>query len=190
LWHGVARFSLGFSSADNRRNRKIAERARCYSAKKFDAALRPSFEEFYTLEMTLRSLVLLIPLLLAGCVNESASYAASGSDQALTVLVTQDYFWSRQAGVRLVASRLPDCQRQFDLGKAPLADLNVELFSTGPDTFLLRSGDAMWQVETQGCTKLPPPSDNVQAQPIGVFHLDGAKKLVFERAEGAVAASQ
>jgi hypothetical protein len=153
-------------------------------------ALRPSFEEFYTLEMTLRSLVLLLPLLLAGCVNESASYAVSGSDQALTVLVTQDYFWSKQAGVRLVASRLPDCQRQFDLGKAPLADLNVELFSTGQDTFLLRSGDAMWQVETQGCTKLPPPADNVQAQPIGVFHLDGAKKLVFERAEGAVAASQ
>jgi hypothetical protein len=153
-------------------------------------ALRPRFEEFYTPEMTRRFLVLLTPLLLAGCVNESASYAVSGGDQSLTVLVTQDYFWSRQAGVRLVASRLPDCQRQFDLGKTPLADLNVELFSTGENSFLLRSGDEMWQVETQGCTRLPPPSDNVQAQPIGVFHLDGAKKLVFERAEGAAAASQ
>jgi hypothetical protein len=153
-------------------------------------ALRPRFEEFYTPEMTRRFLLLLTPLLLAGCVNETASYAVNGGEQALTVLVTQDYFWSKQAGVRLVASRLPDCQRQFDLGKAPLADLNVELFSTGENTFLLRSGDAMWQVETQGCTKLPPPSDNVQAQPIGVFHLDGTKKLVFERAESAVAAAQ
>jgi len=33
-------------------------------------------------------------------------------------------------------------------------------------------------------------SENVQAQPIGVFHLDGSKKLVFERAEGPVASSQ
>jgi hypothetical protein len=141
--------------------------------------------------MTMRStLILLTPLLLAGCVNESASYAIGGNDQTLTVIVTQDYFWNKQAGVRLIASRLPDCQRQFELGKASVADLNIELFSTGEDSFLLRSGDQMWQVETRGCTRLPPPSDNVQAEPIGVFHLDGAKKLVFERAEGATASAQ
>lgn len=140
--------------------------------------------------MTKRFLSLLLPLLLAGCVNESASYAIGGNDHALTVLVTQDYFWNKQADVRLVASRLPDCQRQFDLGRAPVADLNVELFSTGENTFLLRSGDAMWQVETEGCTQLPPPSENVQAQPIGVFHLDGSKNLVFERAEGATASAR
>lgn len=136
-------------------------------------------------------LLLLTPLLLlAGCVNESASYAIDSSDHALTVIVTQDYFWSKQAHLAVVASRLPDCQRQFDLGKTPLADLNVELFSTGDESFLLRAGDEMWQVETQGCTELPPPSANVQAQPIGVFHLDAKKKLVFERADGAVAATQ
>lgn len=139
--------------------------------------------------MTKRFLPLLLPLLLAGCVNESASYAI-GNDHALTVLVTQDYFWSKQAAVRLVASRLPDCQRQFNLGTAPVADLNVELFSTGENTYLLRSGDEMWQVETENCTRLPAPADNVQAQPIGVFHLDGSKKLVFERAEGATASAQ
>jgi hypothetical protein len=142
--------------------------------------------------MTMRSpLLLLTPLLLlAGCVNQSASYAIDSSDHALTVIVTQDYFWSKQVSLGLVASRLPDCQRQFDLGKTPLADLNIELFSTGDESFLLRSGDEMWQVETQSCTELPPPSANVQAQPIGVFHLDAKKKLVFERAEGTVASAQ
>lgn len=135
-------------------------------------------------------LLLLTPLLLAGCVNQSASYAIDSNDHALTVIVTQDYFWSKQASLHLVASRLPDCQRQFDLGKTPLQDLNIELFSTGDESFLLRSGDAMWQVETQGCTELPPPSANVQAQPIGVFHLDAKNQLVFERAEGAVASAQ
>jgi hypothetical protein len=106
------------------------------------------------------------------------------------VIVTQDYFWSKQVGLRVIASRLPDCQRQFDLGKTPLADLNVELFSTGEDTFLLRSGDEMWQLETRTCSQLPEPSDNVQAQPIGVFHMDAKKKLVFEPAEGSVAAAR
>jgi hypothetical protein len=137
------------------------------------------------------SLLLLTPLLvLTGCVNESASYQIDSNDHALTVIVTQDYFWSKQVGLRVIASRLPDCQRQFDLGKTPLADLNVELFSTGPETFLLRSGEEMWQVETQNCTQLGEPAADVQAQPIGVFHLDARKRLVFERAEGAVAASQ
>jgi hypothetical protein len=142
--------------------------------------------------MTTRSplpklLSLLPALLLAGCVNDSASYLIDngGSDHALTVTVTQDYFWSKQAGLQVVASRLPDCQRRFDFGKTSLADLNVELFSTGEETFLLRAGDEMWQIETQGCTQLPPPSAEVQAMPIGVFHLDDKKHLVFERAEGA-----
>jgi hypothetical protein len=141
--------------------------------------------------MTTRSLLILAtPLLLAGCVNETASYAIDSSDHALTVVVTQDYFWSKQAGLRLIASRLPDCQRQLDLGKTPMADLNVELFSTGDNSFLLRSGEEMWQVDTQTCTQLPPPAGNVQAQPIGVFHFDDRKKLVFERAEGAAVNAQ
>jgi hypothetical protein len=37
---------------------------------------------------------------------------------------------------------------------------------------------------------LPEPSDNVQAQPIGVFHMDTKNRLVFEPAEGSVAAAQ
>src|SRR5437763_13799454 len=101
--------------------------------------------------MTMRSpLLLLTPLLLTGCVNQSARYAIDSTDHALTVIVTQDYFWNKQANLSLVASRLPDCQRQFDLGKTPLADLNVELCTTGDERFLLRAGDTKWQVETQG----------------------------------------
>jgi hypothetical protein len=132
-------------------------------------------------------LLMLLPFLLSGCVNESASYQIDSNDHALTVVVMQDYFWSKQVRLHVIASRLPDCQRQFDLGKTALADLNVELFSTGDETFLLRSGEEMWQVETQHCSELAPPAADVQAQPIGVFHLDAKKRLVFERAEGALA---
>jgi len=143
-------------------------------------------------EMTMRStLILLTPLLLlTGCVNDSASFLIDGSDHALTVSVTQDVFWSKQVGLRVVASHLPDCQRQFDLGKTPLADLNVELFSTGEETYLLRSGDDMWQLDTRSCRQLPEPSDNVQAQPVGIFHMDKKQQLIFEPAEGSAAATQ
>lgn len=135
------------------------------------------------------SLLLLTPLvLLTGCVNQSASYLIDGADHAVTVIVTQDYFWSKKASLRVIASRLPECQRQLDLGKTPLADLNVELFSTGAETFLLRAGDAMWQVDTEHCGQLPEPSENVEAQPVGVFHFDAKKRLVFDKADGAVAA--
>jgi len=135
--------------------------------------------------LTKLSTLLLTPLLLTGCVNDTASYVIDTSDHAIIVTVTQDYFWSKQAGLRVIASRLPECQRQFDFGKVDMDDLNIELFSTGEESFLLRAGDTMWQVETQGCTQLPQPSANVQAQPIGIFHFDARKQLVFERAEGA-----
>ena len=129
---------------------------------------------------------LLPALLLAGCVNDSASYTIDNDrDHAVIVMVAQDYFWSQQASLTVLAARLPDCQRRFDFGKVSLEDLNVELFSTGAESFLLRAGDEMWQIETGNCTQLPPPSDDVQAQPIGIFHMDDKKRLVFEKAEGA-----
>jgi len=138
----------------------------------------------------MRFSLLLLPLLLAGCVNDSASYLIDSRDHAITVLVTQEYFWNKQADLRVVASRMPDCQRQFNLGQVSLDDLSVELFSTGEETYLLRAGEAMWQIETQGCTQLPGPSADVQAQPIGIFHFDDKKAFVFERAEGAAAPGQ
>jgi hypothetical protein len=136
----------------------------------------------------MRPLTKLIPLLpavlLAGCFNESASYTIGNDrDHAVIVMLAQDVFWSKQAALSVLATRLPDCQRRFDFGKVPLAGLSIELFSTGEETFLLRAGDEMWQIETNNCTQLPAPGDDVQAQPIGVFHLDKKKNLVFEKAE-------
>ena len=55
-----------------------------------------------TTETAMRKPLLLLPslfasLLLAGCVNDSASYQIEGNDHALTVRVLQDYFWSKNA---------------------------------------------------------------------------------------------
>ena len=84
---------------------------------------------------------LLAPLLLAGCVNDSASYRVDSNDHAITLRVVQDYFWQKQASLRLTAVRMPDCQRQFDLGEIALSGLEIELFESGPNVYTLRAGE-------------------------------------------------
>lgn len=128
--------------------------------------------------------IFLAPLLLAGCISETASYAIDDRQHALIVRVDQDYFWSKRASLRLIVSRMPECQRQMELGEVRLPGLEIELFDNGNGTYTLRAGDEAWQVETRGCTQLEAPAaDAVTGQALGVFHLDADKKLVFEKPE-------
>ena len=128
--------------------------------------------------------IFLAPLLLAGCISETASYAIDDRQHALIVRVDQDYFWSKRASLRLIVSRMPDCQRQMELGEVRLPGLEIELFDNGNGTYPLRADDEAWQVETRGCSQLEAPEpDAVTGQALGVFHLDADKKLVFEKPE-------
>ena len=129
---------------------------------------------------------LIAPLLLAGCVNDTASYQIDGREHALTVRVVQDYFWKTEGIVRLTTIHMPDCQRQIELGEFPLAGLEIELFASGPGLYTLRAGEETWQVETAGCTQREAPEANaVTGQALGNFHIDANNKLQFEAAEGA-----
>jgi hypothetical protein len=130
----------------------------------------------------MRKLLLLTPLLLAGCVDDSATYYIDGNQHALTVRATQDYFWKKDVALSLLASRMPDCQRRIELGELPLADVDIELFESGDNTYTLRAGDLSWRVETQGCSEMDAP-EQVSGRPLGLFHLDENKKMVFEKAE-------
>jgi hypothetical protein len=132
-------------------------------------------------------LILLAPLLLAGCVDESASYAIDGNDHALIVRAQQDRFWSDQVTLQVIASRMPDCQRQIALGTVPLADLDIALSANGDNVYTLRAGERQWQVETQGCTQLAAPAQAAAGQALGAFRLDDRKKLVFEPAAATAA---
>lgn len=133
----------------------------------------------------MRKLILLTPLLaaLSGCVDDTASYRIDEREHSLIVRVMQDAFWSKDATLRLIVSRMPDCQRQFDLGKVSLSGLEIELFASGPNQYTLRADDEVWQVETDGCTQLEAPEAGaVTGQALGSFHFDEADKLVFEAA--------
>ncbi len=129
---------------------------------------------------------LLAAALLAGCVNDSVSYPIEGKDHSLTLRLVQNTFWSKEAGLRLTATRMPDCMRQFTLGDVSLSGLEIELFASGPNVYTLRAGEDVWQVDTGSCIELEAPEANaVTGQALGTFHLDEGNKLVFEAAEAA-----
>jgi hypothetical protein len=129
-------------------------------------------------------LLLLTPLLLAGCVQQSASYYIDGNQHALSLRAEQEYFWNSDVVVKMAAVRLPDCQRLFPVGTLPIADFNVELFSGGDNVYSLRAGKQVWRFETQACTQLTEPTQAELGTPLGVFKLDAEKKLVFNKAAG------
>ncbi|UGQ46618.1 hypothetical protein [Massilia endophytica] len=122
---------------------------------------------------TMRALLIFLsPLLLAGCYNDSATfYADSTQEHTLTVRRQQDYFWSEQGRYTLMATRLPDCQRQIPLGEMPLEESKFELFAAGDNHWSLRSGSRVWQVETNGCS-LTGEGGEAAGQPVGVFHAE------------------
>ena len=130
-----------------------------------------------------RTWVLLAPLVLAGCIKDSASHYIDGNEHTLSVRVAQDYFWKKAVDVTLVAARWPDCQRQFALGELPVDAMEVELFSAGENVYSLRTGEQVWQIETQTCTMLPAPAPQALGEPVGVFRM-GEDKFVFEKAAG------
>jgi len=130
----------------------------------------------------MRKLLLLTPLLLAGCIDNSATYYIEGNQHALSVRAMQEYFWKKEVTIDLLASRMPDCQRRIPLGALPLAEVEIELFESGENVYTLRAGEQAWRVETAGCSELQAP-DQVTGKPLGLFHLDEHKKLVFEKAE-------
>lgn len=138
--------------------------------------------------MNRSTLLLLTPLLLAGCVKQSASYYINGSEHALTVRAEQEYFWHDEVNLKLVAARLPECQRQFALATLPLDELDIELYAAGDNVFAMRAGKQAWRVETQTCTQLTEPTEAELGQRLGDFKLNADKKMVFEKAATSASA--
>ena len=127
------------------------------------------------------TLLVLTPLLLAGCVNQSASYYIDGPNHSLTLRAEQEYFWNDEVTVKLVAARMPDCQRQFPMTTIPAAELDVELFSGGESVYSVRVGKQVMRIETQTCTRLTEPTQEELGERLGAFKLNGEKKMVFEK---------
>jgi hypothetical protein len=130
-----------------------------------------------------KTLLLLMPLLLAGCVKQSASYYVSDArDHAITLRAEQEYFWDKNITLSLVVSRFPDCQRAIQMDKVLMDDVAVELFATADNVFTIRSGSQVLQVELQDCTQLAEPAQDAMGEAVGVFRVGKGEKMDFEPA--------
>lgn len=129
-----------------------------------------------------KCLIVLMSILLAGCVDDSASYLIDGNNHALTLRRQQQYFWKDEASVTLLASRMPDCQRLHPLASiGPTATIKMEVFQSADDTWNIRMGNQLWQIETQTCNTLTELQNDPNADlgtPVGSFSVQNGK-LVF-----------
>ncbi|MDX9706824.1 MAG: hypothetical protein RBT86_04500 [Azospira sp.] len=132
-------------------------------------------------------LALFVPLL-AACVNDGIGMVIDGPDHAISLLREQPRFWEKRMELKIVVSRLPDCQRRHNLQPAAIdPGFKVEIYTTGPDTYLLEQGKHLYLTETQTCrgfqklTEVPPGG---KGELLGVFREEKGK-LVFVAAQPA-----
>jgi hypothetical protein len=135
--------------------------------------------------MTRRALFLLLPLLLAGCVQGTASYMADGADHAISLRAEQEYFWKDAVALKLVVSNLPDCQRQFPMTTVDTNGIEVELYGAGDGVYSMRVGAQVMRVDMASCNRLTEPTAQELGQRVGTFRIGANKKLVFEQAPDA-----
>lgn len=132
-------------------------------------------------------LALLVPAL-SGCVNDGIAMVIDGPDHAISLIRQQPRFWEKRLELELVVARLPDCQRRHKLQPAALnGDFKVEVYMTGPDTYLLEQGKNMYLTETQTCQgfrRLTEMPEGGKGELLGVFREEKGK-LVFVAAQPA-----
>jgi len=133
-------------------------------------------------------LIALLPLLLAGCVDDTASYRTEGGNLSITLHRAQEHLWSKDVTVEVIVARQPECQRRVELGVIPADEVEFELLSPGEDQWYLRADQQLWQFETVNCTQY----EEAKGQPgqlLGLYKVEDGK-LLFEPAKAAPAPAQ
>lgn len=118
-------------------------------------------------------LPLLCAGLLAGCEIQNVSMViGQGSDQALTLVRTKEYFWSSGWQLDMVVRNNPDCQRRHRLKPMGDGGLKVEVFSPEPAVYIFRQGKR-WYVTTLKTCELQQYKDEPPApgEPVGTFQM-------------------
>ncbi len=132
----------------------------------------------------------LLPVL-GGCVNDGIAMRIDGPEHAISLIREQKLFWEKKMDLEVVVARLPDCQRRHQLRQATVSSsFQVDVYMTGPNSFLLEQGKNLYSVETQTCQKF----ERLEAEPkdgkgelVGVFREEKGK-LVFVAAQPAAPA--
>lgn len=135
-----------------------------------------------------RPLALLLLLPLAGCLQDSASYAFPEKDHAITLVRNQTWFWQDTMDLEVIAIRLPHCNGGTSVKEVPLT--GTFKFYLAPDEYpeplhLLQVGKRVFAVSTQSCRvqefKEIPPDLGVK---LGSFRVqDGTFQFIAAAAD-------
>lgn len=125
----------------------------------------------------------LLPVL-AGCVQDSASYMIDGdSDHAIIVMRVQNWFWSSAVNVTVVAARQPDCLGGLDI-KGVTRDTPLVLHQA-PDEYaepiyILEIKGEHYAVSTYSCRvqKFPAKPDDAGPEVGRYQEQDGKLRFV------------
>lgn len=133
-------------------------------------------------------------LLLAGCVNESATYHFDGREKGLTLLAKQPWFWDQRLDLEVVMSRLPICQRRSPLEAAMPGGIALDVFRPEAGEFsepilVLRQGGRHYALGLDNCElqafKTLPQKPGLL---LGTFRMEG-RHLKFSAAPSPVPAA-
>jgi len=102
-----------------------------------------------------RVLPLLLPLFLAACSDQRATFEIKGSAHALSLIRVTTLPWDKTAKYSIVAARMPDCMRKHPMADAPL-DAKVEIFSPGNEAWIVRQNGRLFVTETRTCEGFAP----------------------------------
>ncbi|MEW5770984.1 MAG: hypothetical protein AB1831_11560 [Pseudomonadota bacterium] len=129
--------------------------------------------------------ILLLPLLplLAGCLQDAASYSLGERDQAITLMRNKTWFWKDTVDVEVIIARMPDCNGGGSIKEVEQA--SAMTLYRAPDEypeplFLLKTSAGVYAVSAQSCRmqKFPEaPAD--LGQKLGAFkEVDGKFRFV------------
>ncbi|MCK6382913.1 MAG: hypothetical protein L6Q52_01020 [Rhodocyclaceae bacterium] len=135
----------------------------------------------------MKPLMLALPLLLAGCMNESATCYLDGREQSLTLQAKQPWFWEQRVELEVVMSHLPGCQRRSPLESAMPAEIALEVFRPEAGEFsepilILRQGGRYYALGLANCElQAFKASPQKPGSLLGAFRMEG-RQLKFKAA--------
>ncbi len=95
-----------------------------------------------------------LALLLAGCVNDTASYIIEGREHNIMLHRVQDWFWQDTLSVTVAPTRMPECRGGTTIGDVPRRAA-LELYQAPLDypepIYILKVEDRHFAISTQSC---------------------------------------
>jgi hypothetical protein len=126
-----------------------------------------------------RAAAFLAVLLLAGCVNDSASYLIEGNQEHITLVRSQDWFWQDTVTLSVTVTRMPECRGGMavkDVPRRAAMDLYWAPTAYAEPLYILHAGTGYYAISTAGCRVQPfKQTPGNPGPPVGSFREQDGK---------------